>query len=202
MSVKRVGDVWEGTCKHGGNEAWVIQRANEYLAQRSLKAHQRDCLPHALLTELPEEDEHHPMSVLGVWTMMLCEDYGLPVPDPLNLSSAAAFLDRIIHRVAQDETQDFPLLARELRKCRAHLESVLRDSLSPERGAPCPTCSGLGTFVRLVREYAHWCTDEDCERFHYETDEADVWRCPKNPGDVWDLESYSRWVEDRKAVGA
>lgn len=200
MSVKRVGDEWVGRCNHGGSEAVEIRRATWYLAYRSLRAHQRGCLPHALLTELPEDDELHPMSVFGVWTMMLCEDYGLPVPDPLTISSAGAFLERILHRVAQDDEQDYPLLARELRKCRAHLESVLRDSQQPERGAPCPECRADGKFVRLVREYAHYCDDEECERFHFTTEDHDQWVCPRNPDHAWDVEAYRKYVEERKGA--
>jgi hypothetical protein len=153
------------------------------------------------LSQDEDDDDWHPQTVLTRWAWRITHEYGLPSePDVWTIGNAAKFLDGILGKVAQDQDQDFPLLARELRKCRAHLEAVLRDSMTPERGAPCPTCSGLGTFVRLTREYAHWCTDEDCDRFHFDTDEADVWRCPRNVGHVWDLESYSRWVEERKAV--
>jgi hypothetical protein len=149
---------------------------------------------------LTDDDEWHPYSVLTRWCLMLAEDYGLALPERFTIANAAALLDRILGRVAQDEAQDFPLLARELRKCRSHLEAVMGDSMSPERGAPCPECAGRGTFVRLVREYGHWCDDEDCERFHFTTDEADSWVCPRDSAHRWDLESYSRWVEERKGA--
>jgi hypothetical protein len=153
------------------------------------------------LSLVEDDDDWHPYTVLGRWVLMLAEDYALAgVPARLTVTNSAAFLDRILGRVAQDENQDYPLMARELRKCRAHLESVLHDSLSPERGAPCPECKGRGKFVRLVRWYPHWCTDEDCTQIHYDTDEGDRWVCPADVAHSWDLESYSRWVEERKAV--
>lgn len=149
------------------------------------------------LSQVEDDDEHHPLTVVGTWCRMLAEDYGLDCPVLSDLSTAAGFLDRLLGRVAQDDEQDFPLLARELRRCRQHLESVLRDSLQPERGAPCPRCQEVGTFVRLTREYGHYCDDEACDRLNYLTDEADQWTCPRNREHVWSVEDYSRWVEER-----
>jgi hypothetical protein len=148
------------------------------------------------------EEHADPTDVLGSWQFALSEDYGHDLPDRVTLTTAVAYLERNLHIIAQDDEQDFPLLARELRKCRAHLEAVLRDSMAPERGAPCPTCHGRGTFVRLARWYPHWCDAEDCEQFHWDTDEQDRWVCPRDKAHSWDLESYSKWVEERKQVGA
>ena len=146
---------------------------------------------------IEEDDDWHPETVLTRWAQMLTEDYGIERPERWNLSNAAAFLDRILGRVAQDDAQDFPLLAREVRKCRSHLESVLSDSLAPERGAPCPTCGMDQQVIRLVREYPHFCWDDDCEQIHYETDEADRWVCPRNPQHAWTVREYENWVEER-----
>lgn len=152
---------------------------------------------HVSLVE--DDDEHHPATVLGVWARMLAEDYGIDLP-MLDVNASAAFLTRVLHRVAQDDEQDFPLMARELRKCRAHLESVLRDSLAPERGAPCPDCKDDGHVVRLTREYGHWCDSGTCERLHYVTDEADRWVCPRNPAHAWDMDAYERWITERRGA--
>lgn len=198
--VKKVGDKWEAVCDHG-DEQWVIQRNAEHLAVRSLKAHQRECLPHALRTELAEDDDWHPYSVLTRWAQMLSEDYDSTRPEVWTIANAAAFLDRILHRVAHDPEQDFPLFAREIRRCRAHLETVLSDSLAPERGAPCPQCKDRGTFVRLVREYPHWCDDPDCEQqFHFDTDEADIWVCPRDRAHWWTAAGYAEYLDERKGA--
>lgn len=145
-------------------------------------------------------EETAPTEVLGTWQWMLSEDYDHELPDRITLATAAAYLDRNLSSVANDPEQDWPLMAREIRRCRSHLEAALHNSRAPERGAPCPECAGDDVFVRLVRQYAHYCDDPDCERFNYTTDDSDVWRCPRNPRHEWDLESYSRWVEERRGA--
>jgi len=150
---------------------------------------------------LEDDDEHHPARVLGVWAQMLTEDYGHDMPHAASVTWCQAYLDRTLHRVAHDDSQDFPLLARELRKCRQHLEAVIHNDTRPDRGAPCPTCTSdeAGVGPRLRREWSHWCDDEGCARHHHVTTEADVWRCPKVWGHSWSHEDYERWVEERKA---
>lgn len=145
-------------------------------------------------------EETAPTEVLGIWQAMLSEDYGHELPDRITLSSAAAYLDRNLTRIAQDPKQDFPLMAREIHKCRTHLESVLHNSSRPESGAPCPECTsketGLGP--RLVRNYPHWCDDPDCtQQYHFATDEADVWVCPKVKDHWWTQQGYADMLEDR-----
>lgn len=147
---------------------------------------------------LDDDDEQHPYSLLTRWQLMLAEDYGHPLPARLSVSDAAAYLDRHLHTVAQDPEQDFPLLRGEMRRCRQHMESVLRNSTGPERGAPCPECREQGHVVRLAREYGHWCTDADCEQIHYETDEGDRWVCSRNKAHVWSHAAYENYVEERK----
>lgn len=156
---------------------------------------------HVSLVE--DDDDFHPYTVLGRWDLMIREDYDQPSDVPVTITNAAAYLDRTLHRIAQDDEQDFPLLARELRRCRSHLEAAMSDSRASERGAPCPECSANGALVRLVREYGHWCEDLDCERIHYDTDEADEWVCPRNRREHrWSHEDYSRWLEDRRVANA
>lgn len=149
---------------------------------------------------LEDDDERHPYSVLTRWEFMLREDYGQPRDTQTSIESAADYLGRVLHRMAQDPEQDFPLFAREIRKCRSHAESTLSDSQALERGAPCPTCAEGERFVRLQREYAHWCTDDDCERIHFDTDEGDRWTCPRNREHWWSERDYRSWVEERKGA--
>lgn len=159
-------------------------------------------------------DEADPTDLLGTWQLMLSEDYGHDLPDRITLATAAAYLERNLHHVAQDERQDFGLLRDELRRCRSHLEAVLRNSRTPERGAPCPECTDEETGVgpRLVREYGHWCDDPECTRqFHHalipdpETGEmvpdttGDHWVCPRDRDHSWPHEDYTRWIEERQA---
>lgn len=154
----------------------------------------------AALAALPEDDEHHPTLVLGRWVLAIAEDYSLDTPDPITLTRAADWLDRQLGKVAQDPEQDFPLLRREIGKCRAHLEAVLGDSQAPERGVPCPDCAADDKFSRLVRLYGHWCDSPDCERIHVTDESQDVWRCPNNRAHEWDPETYRRYLMERRGA--
>ena len=145
---------------------------------------------------MEDDDEHHPYTVLTRWEFMLRDDYDQQRDDPTSISAAADYLERILPRLAHDDEQDFPLFARELRKCRQHLENVLQDGTQPERGAPCPDCKDEGHVVRMVREYGHWCEAEDCERIHYLDDTGDRWVCPRNRDHWRSEEDYRRWVAD------
>ncbi len=154
------------------------------------------------LSLIEEDDEDHPYTVLGRWDMMIREDYDHPSNERLTIANAAAYLDRHLGRVAQDDGQDFPQLAREIRRCRNHLELVLRTAATSQRGAPCPDCtseeSGVGP--KLVRVYGHWCELPDCDRLHYLDDSADAWVCPRNKSHTWTLEAYENYIEDRKVT--
>lgn len=156
---------------------------------------------HARAT-MEDDDEEHPYTVLTRWQMMLSEDYAHPLPDKLTIDGAGDYLERNLNRLAQDDEQDFPLFAREIRKCRNHLERVLRTAMSKQRGAPCPECtspdSGVGP--RLVREYGHWCDDEDCEKLHYADDAADRWVCPRNRAHEWTVKAYTDYIEERQTA--
>jgi hypothetical protein len=147
-----------------------------------------------------DDDEHHPVTVTGTWARMLTEDYAHEMPMLAPLGWCVAYLDRTLARVAHDDEQDFPLLARELRKCRQHLEAVLHNDDRVDRGAHCPECSSAETGLgpRLRREYGHWCSDEDCERIHHADDSEDAWVCPRNRDHVWSHEDYTRWIEERR----
>lgn len=152
------------------------------------------------LSMIEDDDDWHPYTVLSRWAQMLSEDYDLERPDVWTIANAAAMLDRILHRVAQDGEQDFGLMRREMSKCRGHIEAVLRDSQQPERGVPCPLCTITGKFARLVREYGHWCEDQDCRKIHYLDDSADRWQCPRDVTHQWTLDEYSNRLEERKGA--
>jgi hypothetical protein len=147
------------------------------------------------LRHIATDDESHPANVLGVWSRMWAEAYGLTMPNTAYLSESVAFIEKNLHHVAQDHDQDFTLFAKEVRSCRVRMESVLRNSHAAERGAPCPTCNTPAP--RLQREYGHWCEDEDCDqRFHFRDDAGDRWVCPRNRDHWWSEEDYRRWVAD------
>ena len=148
---------------------------------------------------LEDDDEHHPLTVLGRWAMMLAEDWGHDLPR-LDVATAAAYLDRNLARLANDPEQDFPLFAREIRTCRSHLESVLHNGQAAERGAPCPDCVARERKPqRLQRRYGHWCEDDGCEKIHHADESGDWWVCPQDRDHWWTHEDYSRWIESRKA---
>ena len=156
---------------------------------------------HAIVA-MPDDDEDHPYSVLGRWEMMLREDYGHPSKTRVTIASAAEYLGRQLHVMAQDDAQDFPLLARELRRCRNHLEAVIRNSNAPERGATCPECRRERPDKparRLTRTYGHWCEDEDCEQIHFADDSGDIWRCPTNGEHWWNPQGYADMLQDATA---
>lgn len=147
---------------------------------------------------IEDDDEHHPHRVAGTWARMITEDYGHDMPEQATLSWCVAYLNRTLARIAHDPEQDFTLLAHELRKCRQHLESVLHNDRRPDRGAPCPTCRDAGQVKRLRREYAHWCTDADCEAMHFDDDSGDVWRCPNDPEHWWTQQGYADLLAERR----
>lgn len=148
---------------------------------------------------LDDDDEQHPYVVLTRWAAMISEDYGHERPARWTIANAAAYLDRQLARIAQDPEQDWRLLSDELRRCRDHLEAVLRNDHRSDRGAPCPTCvaqSETGKGPRLRREYGHWCERDDCERMHYDDDSGDVWRCPANRDHWWSEYDYRLRIAD------
>lgn len=157
-----------------------------------------------ILDSLPDDDEWHPYSVLTRWQLMLSEDYDHPLPERMSIAGAGTYLDRHLHAVAQDPEQEYALLAREIRKVRNRLESILHNDTRPDRGAFCPDCKADGHgLIRLVREYAHWCEDEDCERFHYDNDSGDEWVCPRSRNTHrWTHEDYEKWIAPRRARSA
>jgi hypothetical protein len=153
----------------------------------------------AALSALPDDDDRHPAAVLGRWTLMLAEDWAHELPDRLDLSFCAAYLERNLARLANDPEQDWPLFASEVRKVHSHMDAVLHNDTRPERGAPCPDCRADGHVVRLRRVYGHWCEGPDCRRFHHADTSDDKWVCSRNREHVWTHAAYSNYLEERGA---
>ena len=150
---------------------------------------------------MDETDDRHPLNVLGTWDLMIREDYGHPSDQRVTVSNAADYLDRNLSRIANDREQDWKLFADEVRRCRRHLENVLAVAARKERGAPCPDCKAeAGGAPRLVREYGHWCDEADCERVHYDTDEADLWVCPRNRDHWRTVDEYDKYLAERRGA--
>lgn len=150
----------------------------------------------ALSAEIPEDDPHHPLSVLGIWALMIAEDYGHELPLQLTVQSAAAYLDRQLDRIAADDEQDFPLLVREVAACLSHLEAVLAVGRFREAGAPCAACveAGVEKAPRLVM-HRHECAG--CKYgappesgMHDHSGAGDRWVCPTNGTHAWTDAEY------------
>lgn len=166
------------------------------------------------LESMEPDDDRHPERVLSTWALMIAEDYHHPLPERMMLSWCIGYLDRHLHRIANDDQQDFPLLRSELRDCRKHLEAVLHNDDRRDRGAPCPTCAKArraearaaeaeGRKVErkpqplLERHYAHWCKRDDCQQFHFTDDGSDVWRCPRDASHWWTMQGYADMLDER-----
>lgn len=151
---------------------------------------------------MDEADDRHPLNVLGRWDLMLRDEYGHPTQQRITVTRAADYLDQQLNRLAQDPNQDFGHFAAEIRKCRRYLETIAALAYHADRGAPCPECTsedtGLGP--RLIRHYAHWCDNPDCDRIHYDDDSGDLWICPTNRDHAWDHAAYSKWIEERRGA--
>ena len=150
---------------------------------------------------IEDDDPWHPYTVLTRWEWMIREDYGHPRDTPTSIAQAADYLRSTMRRLAHDPGQDFPLLSRELRACKDHLEATLRNSRTPDRGAPCPACADAHPdqpAPRLVRRYGHWCTDPDCEQIHHTDTDGDRWSCWR--GHTWTEHDYRHWVAEWHAT--
>lgn len=129
---------------------------------------------------------------------------GLTLVSP-TVSESAGYLMWVLTDLtrSEDGAEMLSSLLGDTMRLRRHMESVLMDSRTPERGAPCPACvaAELGS-PRLVRVYSHWCDDSECRRLHVADDSADVWRCPQDESHEWSHEAYTRWIEERERMRA
>ncbi len=144
-----------------------------------------------------EPDMLHPRMCLGTWEHVLREDLQQDLVTPISatLAGSRRYLDWVLTDLAHDEDRTLVLadMAADLRRCRAHLEAVNRDSRVPDLGHACFLCPDPAP--RLVRHFGHWCEADDCERLHFADDTADTWACPRNHTHRWTVEEYASAVE-------
>jgi ribosomal protein L37AE/L43A len=104
--------------------------------------------------------ELHPGFVLATWDMIWRDHLDQPSNLKATLPRLVDYLDQHLHRMAEEDLIPFEDFARDLRRCRGHLESVLHDQ-------PRGDIAGVGCF-----ECGH-----DLERRLTDTGFADVWTC-------------------------
>lgn len=142
--------------------------------------------------EFPKSrEEHHPYTVLGGWDLALRETYGPPTDLNVSVVRAADYLEGLLAG-AFPHGGEFEDFAASLSACRAHLESVIHDSRTPERGRPCPRCAEAsedGKGPKLRKRYAEG-TDERTKRGDHDT-----WHCPADPEHWWSEVDYRSRVE-------
>jgi hypothetical protein len=85
-------------------------------------------------------DEAHPLWVLGTWEQLWRDHLDQPSDLRQTIGRAGDYLERQMHRMAEEDEVPFDDFAGDVRRCRSHLEDVLRDGVKPERGAPCVQC--------------------------------------------------------------
>jgi hypothetical protein len=138
---------------------------------------------------LGEDDNQHPVNVLGWWVLAFREDYGQPTGMVLTLSSSVSYLKTMLDKIAQDPEQDWPAFAREIFACQRHLEVVMSTARFTERGVLCPDCLGEGKAAprRLEKHYV-WSDLSGA---------SDYWACPDKPKDHrWTEATYRLRVAD------
>lgn len=111
-----------------------------------------------------EQDERHPLWVLGSWETIARDHLGQDADEThrITLTAARGYLDRQLHILAHDEGFPFDEMARDLDRCRSHLEDVLRDGEQVEKGAPCMKCERPLTKTTEVGGGVVY----ECERCH------------------------------------
>ena len=87
------------------------------------------------------DHELHPLFVLGTHDMLVRDALEHDETDEkITVGSAVDYLDRQLTYLGTFPHLPIEDLARDVRQCRAHLESVLRDGEQVELGAPCIKC--------------------------------------------------------------
>ena len=144
-----------------------------------------------------DPDQNDPWHMLGVRERRIRLELGhdrlLVSP---SLTSTCGYLDWVLTDLARnpDHLGYVRDLLTETGRLADHLEAVLRDSKTPERGAPCPRCPTPAP--RLLRRWAHWCDEPDCDREHDLTGARDTWQCPRTVEHWWSEADYRLWVSD------
>lgn len=120
-------------------------------------------------------DELHPLIVLGGWASVYREAFGHDDTAVVTVADEREYLDRNLMRAAAYPHVPFEDFARDVRRCRVHIENVLHDGEQVDSGAPCFRCN------------------TQLERVWGRTEKDDGWRCPKC-GDFRSPEDYRRNV--------
>lgn len=107
-------------------------------------------------------DELHPTWVVGTWEMLIREHLDQPSDDKVTLTEARSYLGVHLTRLAHDPEFAFEELARDIRKCRGHLEDVLHDGERETYGAPCLKCEKPLLRDDQDDEESWWC--QRCKR--------------------------------------
>jgi hypothetical protein len=105
--------------------------------------------------------ETHPVWVLGTWDMRWRDALDHDTTELVTLAASVDYLDRTMTYMGGYPHVSFEDFARDLRRCRTHLEAVLHDGEQVDQGAPCMSCG-----ARLERT---WGTDA----------KGDGWSCPR-----------------------
>lgn len=107
------------------------------------------------------DHELHPLIVLGGWESVWREEFEAEDTKRQTVAGAGAYLDRNLTLASGWPHVPFEDMARDLRRCRSHMEAVLHDGEQVETGAPCLKCD-----VPLVRVWA-------------KKADRDGWTCPR-----------------------
>lgn len=148
------------------------------------------------------DDPHHPYAVLTSWAQVL-EDAGWIKYHALHWTTtrAAAAIITALDDTDLAQGDAFEDLARDIARCRAHLDDVDHDSRTPDLGRPCPTCtSEHGKGPKLRKRFAthpgtrpgQRCGDRLCPICD---GRQDSWHCPDNPEHAWTDEDYRARVD-------
>lgn len=112
--------------------------------------------------ELEAGSDHHPATALGTWAMVYRDAFEHDEPTArVTVVSEGDYLDRNLTEASTWPHVPFEDFVHDLRRCRAHMESVLHDGEQRDTGAPCMTCG-----VPLERVWG-------------KGEKLDGWRCPK-----------------------
>jgi len=153
--------------------------------------------------QVEELDLRDPYTCLTMHERTIREDLGhdsLVLVSP-NVAATVAYLDWVLTDLAhlEDQADALAALRDDAAKLRNHVEAALRDSRTPDRGIPCPTCTEAHKSApRLSRRYGHWCARPDCTRPHYIDDRGDTWRC--TVGHEWSHAEYEELLAGRQKV--
>lgn len=142
-------------------------------------------LPEDYISEA--DGELHPLFALGTWDM--CWRAELEHDEPagrLELVDAVDYLDQQMTYMAGYEHAPFEDFARDLRRCRAHLEMTLHDGEQRETGAPCMQCDVPLRKCWAGREMP-WSTSERTALAA-----SDGWACPRCR--LWHTEDQYRFA--------